>query len=383
MKTVLTAVVCLVLCGCGDWISFIDIPVSSPQQDPIPPQTTPVIQPVVEKKVETTPNVATEVVDRLAPAFDGLESELRVNNEVLGKILEAVTPKSKEVKEEKTLKLVMVYAPSWCPVCTPGVLAIEKEGKNNGVVEFCIERNVDSFPQWLQQKPSWNSPVLVWDDPTSPTGKRTTTGWPGLQPFLELMRRSKGVATTLPIRSLATDDAAHTPMSEVVRVIGLLPKPEVAFVDFGCGYDARWCIAAAERWGCKCIGIEIDSDRANAARERVRNLGLDNLITILEGDAGEVPVTGDVAVVYLYSSLLARLKPRLESFKVVASYLHQPPGMPCEKNGDTWIYRKQVQMSSIPQGSGAVWQGMMYNQPVCNSPNCAMCNAIRRQLGYR
>ncbi len=182
---------------------------------------------------------------------------------------------------------------------------------------------------------------------------------------------------------LATGEAAHTPTAEVVRVLGLLPKPQIAFVDFGCGYDARWCVAAAERWGCKCIGIEIDSGRANAARERVRNLGLDHLITIVEGDAATVPVSGDVAVVYLYPDVLARLKPRLEGFKAFASYLHQPPGMPCTKNGDTWIYRQQVQQAQMAYSQGAVWGGQTYSGPVCNSPHCAMCNAIRRQLGQR
>lgn len=183
--------------------------------------------------------------------------------------------------------------------------------------------------------------------------------------------------------ALATGEAAHTPMSEVVRVIGLLPKPEVAFVDFGCGYDARWCIAAAERWGCKCIGIEIDHQRASAARERVRNLGFDNMITIIEGDAAQVPVSGDVAVAYLYPSVLTRITPRLKSFKAFASYLHQPTGMSCVKNGDTWIYRRQVQAAqaySAPQFS-ASWGDALYSQPVCTSRNCAMCNSIRRQLG--
>lgn len=181
---------------------------------------------------------------------------------------------------------------------------------------------------------------------------------------------------------LATGEAAHTPMSEVVRVIGLLPKPEIAFVDFGCGYDARWCIAAAERWGCKCVGIEIDSRRASAARERVRNLGLDHLITIVEGDAGTVTISGDVAVVYLYPDMLARLKPRLEGFKAFASYLHQPPGINCTKNGDTWLYRRQAQ-AAVYQQSGAVWQGMIYNQRVCNDPRCRMCNSIGWQLGIQ
>jgi len=186
---------------------------------------------------------------------------------------------------------------------------------------------------------------------------------------------------------LATGEAAHTPMSEVVRVLALLPKPEIAFIDFGCGYDARWCIAAAERWGCKCVGIEIDPSRAAAARERVRNLGLSHLITIVEGDAAVVPVSGDVAVAYLYSDVLARLKPRLEGYRAVASYLHQFPGMSGTKSGDTWIYRRQqvqqAQQVQLSQSGGAVWGGVTYSQRVCNNPHCQMCNSIGRQLGYR
>lgn len=201
---------------------------------------------------------------------------------------------------------------------------------------------------------------------------------------------------------LATDEAAHTPMAEVVRVLNLLPRPQVGFVDFGCGYDARWCIAAAEKWGCKVTGIEIDPYRAAAARERVRNLGLSHLITIVEGDAGEVPVRADVGVAYLYPELLARLKPRLEALRAFASYLHQPAGMPVVKNGDSWVYARppalvrndrqaspvnlqavhneiyqQVQSSSRPL---AEWGGQYYAGPVCSNPGCAMCNAIRGQI---
>ncbi len=213
-------------------------------------------------------------------------------------------------------------------------------------------------------------------------------GWSGLDEFLNYYQASVASISSPPVSDnrLATGAAAHTPMSEVVRVIGLLPKPEIAFADLGCGYDARWCIAAAERWGCKCIGIEIDPGRAAAARERVRNLGLDHLITIVQGDAGDVPISADVGVAYLFPELLERLRPRLESFKVFASYIHQPPGLNATKNGDTWFYRRQEVRQQVIQESrqaGAVWQGAIYNQPLCNSPHCAMCNSIRRQLGIR
>lgn len=170
-------------------------------------------------------------------------------------------------------------------------------------------------------------------------------------------------------------EAAPTPMAEVVRVLGLLPKPEVGFVDFGCG-DARWCIAAAERWGCKVTGVEINPARARAARERVKAAGLEHLITIVEGDAVTTEVTADVGVVYLYADVLVKLKPRLEKLRAFASYMHQPP-LTAVKNGDSWIYTRP---SLVTQQKGAVWNGLLYSQPQCNNPNCGMCNSIRAQL---
>jgi hypothetical protein len=186
---------------------------------------------------------------------------------------------------------------------------------------------------------------------------------------------------TLP-EPLATADAAHTPMSEVVRVLDLLPRPQVGFVDLGCGYDARWCIAAAEKWGCRVTGVEIDPQRAAAARERVRNLGLDHLITIVEGDVGTAEIQGDVAVAYLYPDLLERIKPRLEYFRAFASYLHEPPGLPVVKNGDSWVYTKP-QQTAVAQSKAAVWQGRTYTRPVCTSAGCQMCASIRFQLSRR
>lgn len=174
-------------------------------------------------------------------------------------------------------------------------------------------------------------------------------------------------------RTAVQAEAVPTPYSEVVRVLALLPKPEVGFVDYGCG-DARWCICAAERWGCRATGIEIDPDRAAAARRRVREAGLDHLITIVEGDATKTDVKADVGVAYLYSDTLAKLKPRAEQLRAFASYLHNPPGLPVVKNGDSWIYTKAA---SRPF---AVWEGQTYFAPVCNNPNCGMCASIRAQL---
>lgn len=186
----------------------------------------------------------------------------------------------------------------------------------------------------------------------------------------------------IPEAKAKAPEAAPTPMPEVVRVLGLLPKPEVAFVDFGCGADARWLIAAVEEWGCKAVGIEIDPTRAAIAKRRVEEAGLSNLITIIEGDSTSVDVEADVGVAYLYPNTLEKLKPRLAKLNAFASYIHEPPGLGAVKNGKSWIYSKpKAAAPAAPaQPRGAVWGGQVYSGRVCNNPFCGMCNSIQAQI---
>lgn len=187
------------------------------------------------------------------------------------------------------------------------------------------------------------------------------------------------VINRCPDQPSVVGDAAPTPHSEVARVLSLLPKPKIGFVDFGCG-DARWCIAAAQKWGCKVTGIEIDPARAAAAKERVRNAGLAHLITIIHGDAITTEYyDADVGVAYLWPDVLEKLKPRIEKLTAFASYQHQPPGLSVTKNGDSWFYTKPAAAPAL-RTTAAVWGGQVYSGPLCNSPNCAMCQSIRAQL---
>lgn len=169
--------------------------------------------------------------------------------------------------------------------------------------------------------------------------------------------------------------SSPTPLSEVTRAIARLPRPEVGFVEFGCGSDARWCVAAVDRWGCRATGVEIDHGRATAAREHVAKLGLSHLITIIEGDAVTVDVDADVGAAYLYADALESLSPRIQKLRAFASYMHQPPGVYSTSHGDVWIYDSHVK--SAPR---ATWGGYSYSGPLCNNPRCVMCNSIRAQL---
>lgn len=180
--------------------------------------------------------------------------------------------------------------------------------------------------------------------------------------------------------------AKPTPMAEVVRIVQQLrPQPHETFVDFGCGFDARYVIEAVHRYGCRGIGVEIDPARAASAREYVREAGLSDRIQIIEADARTVDVKADVGVVYLEPEMLEQVRPQLEKLDRFVSYQHYVPGLTMTKGQDTFYWRRTVpvvaQARTVIAGNGkAVWNGQLYSQPLCSSPTCAMCNSIRAQL---
>ncbi len=270
------------------------------------------------------------------------------------------------VAEKRSLHF---YGPSWCPACPAALEAVKQELSKE--FEIKVHKDYDAYPAWViaqGQKHGWGYPMVHW---TTNSDAGRIMVWSGLEAF----RKADGQPKTKVAASVPEGtEAAPTPGQEVERVIGLLPKPEIGFVDYGCG-DARWCIAAAERWGCRVTGIEIDPVRAAVARERVRSLGLSHLITIITGDATRIDVEADVGVAYLYADVLQQLRPRLATLRAFASYMHRPPGLPVVQNGNSWLYARSVQLAR-----SAVWQGQHYSAPVCPNPGCAMCNSIRRQL---
>lgn len=215
-------------------------------------------------------------------------------------------------------------------------------------------------------------PVVTWNDASGHLWYRN-----GYHTLEQLSSSVRATIVPVAVKSAVAAEASPTPYAEVVRVSNLLPKPEVGFVDYGCG-DARWCIVAAEKWGCKCTGVEIDHDRAAAARERVKAAGLSHLITIIEGDATEVDVTADVGVAYLYPETLAKLAPKIQKLRAFASYLHRPQ-LPVVQSGDSWIYTKPAATAQT-SSPVALWNGQWYSGPICGSRSCAMCNAIRAAI---
>jgi predicted RNA methylase len=82
--------------------------------------------------------------------------------------------------------------------------------------------------------------------------------------------------------------------------------------DLGSG-DGRILIAAAQDFGARGIGIEILPDMCKKSRQRIKELGLDGKITIVEGSALRADLhEADVVTMCLLTTSNERLRPLLE-----------------------------------------------------------------------
>jgi hypothetical protein len=124
-----------------------------------------------------------------------------------------------------------------------------------------------------------------------------------------------------------------TPQDVVEKMLELaaVKKTDVVF-DLGCG-DGRIVVTAAQKVGCKAVGVELDPECVKAAQHAVREAGVEGLVRINEGDLFKTDLAeADVVALYLLPSMNEKLVPQLEKMKsgsrVVAHALGIPGVMP-------------------------------------------------------
>jgi len=118
--------------------------------------------------------------------------------------------------------------------------------------------------------------------------------------------------------------------------------------DLGCG-DGRIVIAAAQKFGARGVGIDIDPERIKEANARARAAGVADRVRFQVGDifSDDVKI-GDATVVtlYLLPSLNERLRPKLwrelkPGTRVVSNSFGMGeawPPLQTEHVGDFWVY---------------------------------------------
>lgn len=84
--------------------------------------------------------------------------------------------------------------------------------------------------------------------------------------------------------------------------------------DLGCG-DGRIVIMAAQKFGAKAVGVELDDELYQKTSERVKNLKLQDKVRIIHGNLLEVDLTpATVVTLYLLPDANEKVRPNLEKY---------------------------------------------------------------------
>lgn len=104
-----------------------------------------------------------------------------------------------------------------------------------------------------------------------------------------------------------------SPQVVVERMLELADlKPSETVYDLGCG-DGRILFTAARQFRSKAVGVELSDKLVQEGRDQARRLGLENRVTILQGDLMKTDLrSADVVTVYLLTEVNDQLKPLFE-----------------------------------------------------------------------
>ena len=114
-------------------------------------------------------------------------------------------------------------------------------------------------------------------------------------------------------RNMAPYVASPQPIVDKMLDIASVRPGEVVY-DLGCG-DGRILITAAQRFRARGVGIEISNRLVRMTSDRVRQLNLQDQITVRQGHLLDVDFSdADVVMIYLETGSNELLKPNLEKF---------------------------------------------------------------------
>ncbi len=125
--------------------------------------------------------------------------------------------------------------------------------------------------------------------------------------------------TTLPLLAQGTPAAREpdvifvpTPNDVVAKMLEMAQVTANDTVyDLGCG-DGRIVIAAAQKYGARGVGVDIDPERIKEARENARQARVADRVRFVLGDLFETDISAaTVVTLYLLTELNIKLRPKL------------------------------------------------------------------------
>lgn len=121
--------------------------------------------------------------------------------------------------------------------------------------------------------------------------------------------------------------------------------------DLGCG-DGIIVATAAQKFGARAVGIDIDPQRVKEANERIQKAGVTDKVKIMNADLFETDISpATVVTLYLLPSLNQKLIPKLNKelkpgTRIVSQSFDMGDEYPAEKTVD--VNGRMVYMWTIP-----------------------------------
>jgi cyclopropane fatty-acyl-phospholipid synthase-like methyltransferase len=161
------------------------------------------------------------------------------------------------------------------------------------------------------------------------------------------------VSGLIPIAAQQAEQAARrpdihwvpTPPAVVDAMLKLADvKASDVVYDLGCG-DGIIVTTAAQKYGARAVGIDIDPVRVKEATERAQKMGVSDKVKILQADLFEADIKeASVVTLYLLTSLNVKLMPKLKKeLKPGTRVVSQSFNM-----GDEWPPEKEIQVDGRP-----------------------------------
>ncbi|MFA5529088.1 MAG: class I SAM-dependent methyltransferase [Thiohalomonadaceae bacterium] len=155
-------------------------------------------------------------------------------------------------------------------------------------------------------------------------------------------------------------DVPFVPTPEPV-VDGMLRLAQVGpgdvVYDLGSG-DGRIVIAAAQRYGARGVGVDIDPDRIRESNENAVSAGVDNQVRFIQGDLFEADIRpATVVTLYLLGSVNEEIRPRLlhqlrPGTRVVSHAFDMGEWQP---DANTVVEGSEIYLWVIPAQAGGQW----------------------------
>ena len=99
-------------------------------------------------------------------------------------------------------------------------------------------------------------------------------------------------------------------MVEQMLKLAQVNKSDTVY-DLGCG-DGRIAIMAAEKFGARAVGVDIDPERIKEANENAKKAGVTDRVKFVEGNLFHAEIRpATVVTLYLLPDVNLRLRPRL------------------------------------------------------------------------